>query len=120
MELMQEHALPTFGEVAQRIGTLSEPFGNHGGTLGCVAEVLVLAVVKLHGSLGGVASRAVNVHEQLSVMHRQLGMILVRQEVLVYLVARRAYYLYRTVTLYSFSRPLTDARLGEPPVSPVP
>ena len=102
VKLVPNHAAPVVGHLAHRVGLLSEILRNDRCPLSGVAQMLVLPVVQLHGRLRGVAARAVYVHRHFSVSDRQLGMLVKRKIVLVYLVAGGADDFDRAIAVYAF------------------
>ena len=79
-------------------GSLDEVGGN-GAAFGSVGKLLVTAVIELHRSLRGIATRGMHVHQQLPVPHRKLRVGGIGKVVLVEAVARGADDLHGPVAL---------------------
>ena len=99
MELVPDKAFPGLGENLARVGHGPEPVGGNGAAFGSVGKLLVTAVIELHRSLRGIATRGMHVHQQLPVPHRKLRVGGIGKVVLVEAVARGADDLHGPVAL---------------------
>ena len=97
MELVPDKAFPCFVKEFLRIIRSPEPVRSHCTALCRIGDLLVPPVVELHGSLGCIAARSMDIHQKLSVPYRKLGVVLIRQIILVQAVALGTYYLHRAV-----------------------
>ena len=101
MELMQDIPPMVFRKQSLRIARQPLEIGHHSCPFRSRGKQLVPPVEQFHGSLRRIGSRAMHIHQQLPVEHRQFRMILKRQKVLVHLVARGTDNLHRPIPMHT-------------------
>ena len=98
---MEDKTLPGFCQGKCRVG-IPHPIRYDSRPFCSISQFLILPVIKFHSCLRGITTGSVYIHQQFSVINRQLRMIFERQIIFIKLITAGTDHFDITVTLPAF------------------